>query len=426
MLKQILDLHIHSKYSRACSKSLDLPHIAQTCLTRGVDIVVTGDFTHPQWFKHLKTNLLEINDGIYVLKSDKNKQTKTKFIIGTELSSIKKDQGKTRRIHVCVYAPNLEIAEKFNKNLEKHGFNLKSDGRPILGLTVKHILELMLETDKRMVMIPAHIWTPWFGLFGSNGGYDSIEQAFGELKKYIFAMETGLSSDPLMNWQWSDLDQISLVSNSDAHSLEKIGREANIFAFKSETEINYQNIFSVIKNQNKNEFLATIEFFPEEGKYHFDGHRLCNFVCSPAETKKLNGICPVCHKPLVVGVANRVYELSDRNEEQAREFGKKNKVPYFSIVPLPEIIAELNNCGVKTKKVQKIYQTLIEKFGPEFKILLSVKIEELKKFDFNLGSAIEKVRQGKVFKKPGYDGEFGKIKVFADLEKPQAQINFNL
>lgn len=415
MIKQILDLHIHSKYSRACSKDLELPKIAEACKMRGVDIISTGDFTHPKWFQHIKDNLEEIDKfGVYKLKGTRKEERETKFIIGTELSCIKKHKDKTRRIHVCVFAPNIEVAGRFNQLLEDMGFNLRSDGRPILGLTVKELLEIMLAVDERMIMIPAHAWTPWFGIFGSKGGYDNLEEAFEELTTHIFAIETGLSSDPKMNWRCSMLDNISLVSNSDAHSCAKIGREANVLQFGDDKEITYDNIFGVIKNRDKNKFLYTIEFFPEEGKYHYDGHRDCKFVCPPEETQKLKGICPVCKKTLVIGVENRVMELSDRTWAEVEKI-KNNFISYRSLVPLPEIIADAFDCGVSSKKVVTQYNNLIEKLGSEFSILLDKDLTEIEKQSESIiAQAIERVRIGNIFVQPGYDGEFGVVKVFSD------------
>ncbi len=435
MLQQILDLHIHSKYSRACSPRLELSIIAETCAIRGVDIVATGDFTHPKWFEHIKESLVEENEGVYKLKikDTRNKiQTITnyrlpitKFIIGTELAVIKKHKEQTRRIHLNVFAPNLQVAEKFNKKLENDGFNLRSDGRPILGMTAKGLLEYILEIDERMIMIPAHAWTPWFGIFGSKGGYDSLEDAFDELAPHIFAIETGLSSDPLMNWRLSVLDKIALVSNSDAHSLERIGREANVLAFENEKDITYKNIFEVIKNSVRvnpanvghvvGKFLYTVEMYPEEGRYHIDGHRDCNFSCDPKETKKLKGICPKCKKPLVIGVMNRIEELADRTEEETK---KVVRVPYKSLVPLPEIIGDALDVGVKTKTVKVEYDKLIEKYGTEFNILLNISTLEIGQTSQKIiGEAVERVRQGNIFVKPGYDGEYGVAKVFGKGEK---------
>jgi len=406
MIKQILDLHIHSKYSRACSKKLELSEIAKACEIRGIDVVATGDFTHPKWFENIKNELVESSEGVYKLK---NSESKTKFILGTEVASIKKHKDKTRRIHLLIFAPNIETAEKFNKTLEKKGFNLRSDGRPILGMSSKDILKLMLEIDERMVMIPAHAWTPWFGIFGSKGGYDSLEDAFDELAVYIKAIETGLSSNPIMNWRLSALDNITLISNSDAHSLQKIGREANIFQFKNEDEVTYKEIMRIIQEGDKKKFLKTVEFYPEEGKYYADGHRDCKFFCSPEETKKLKGLCPKCNKPLIIGVLNRVVELADRTESQAK---KVNKIPYKSIVPLVEILAGVLDKGVSTKTVQKEYNNLIDKIGNEFSILLDTKIEEIEKVSGDkIAKAVDKVRKGEVILTSGFDGEFGEVHI---------------
>ena len=413
-MEKILDLHIHSKYSRACSKDLELPNIARACETRGIDIVVTGDFTHPAWFNHLKENLAEDNAGVYKLKDG---LSKTRFIIGAEIASIKKHKDKTRRLHLNVFAPSLETAEKFNKVLSERGFNLKSDGRPILGMVAKDILELMLEIDERMIMIPAHAWTPWFGIFGSKGGYDNLQDCFEDLTPYIFAIETGLSSDPLMNWRLSMLDKITLVSNSDAHSLAKLGREANALNFFAEKNISYAEIMRIIKEGKQEEFLYTIEFYPEEGKYHVDGHKDCKFFCLPEETKKLKGICPKCKLSLVIGVMNRVEELADRSENEAK---KINKIPYKSLVPLPEILADVLGVGVHTKTVQTEYEKLICAFPNEFYILLRAELGKIEKISGKIISeAIKNVRTGKIFIRPGYDGEFGAVKVFADEKKYQ-------
>ena len=410
-MRQILDLHIHSKYSRACSKDLELPKIAKVCETKGIDIISTSDFTHPKWFQHMKNCLVEDTAGIYKLKDN---SSKTKFIIGTEVASIKKHKGKTRPIHLLIFAPSIEVAEKFNNKLNKMGFNLKSDGRPILGITSKEILEIMLATDKRMMMIPAHAWTPWFGIFGSKGGYEKLEDAFEELTPHVRAVETGLSSDPIMNWRVSSLDNITLISNSDAHSNAKLGREANVFDFKSEKDITYDEIKRIIDTGDRKKFISTIEFFPEEGKYHYDGHALCNFSCSPEETKKYKGLCPKCHKKLVIGVESRVYELADRNLKQAKEAGK-NKIPYKSIVPLVEILADVFVCGVNTKKVNDVYEKLLQNFHNEFFILLEADLSQIAKVTSkDIAEAISRVRSGNIFVKPGYDGVFGVVKVFQD------------
>lgn len=415
MFQQILDLHSHSRYSRACSKDLELPKIAKACEIRGIDIMVTSDFTHPKWFEHMKEELVEDTEGVYKLK---NHQSKTRFIIGTEVASIKKHNDQTRRVHLCIFSPNLEVTEKFNNILEERGFNIRSDGRPILGLTSKQILEVMLECDPRMRMIPAHAWTPWFGIFGSKGGYNSLSDAFEDLTPYIHAIETGLSSDPLMNWRWSHLDNITLVSSSDAHSLAKLGREANVLQFNSKKEITYTEIMRIIESGDKEKFAYTIEFYPEEGKYHYDGHLVCKFYCAPAETKKRKGICPVCGKKLTIGVEYRVEELADRTIDEAKNYAQKTKrIPFKSLVPLPEIIADVYQIGVSSKKVSAEYNSLISKLGNEFHILINSTYNEIKEASSEIiANAIERVRTGNIFVRPGYDGEFGIVKVFGESE----------
>ena len=415
MIRQILDLHIHSKYSRACSKRLELPIIAKTCETRGIDIVVTGDMTHPAWFEHMQEHLVESNEGIYSLK---DKSSSTKFVLGTELSVIKKDKGKTRRVHHCVFAPNLAVVAKLNAKLNADGFNLRSDGRPILGMTSKQLLEYLLEVDDRIQLIPAHAWTPWFGVFGSKGGYDSLEDAFEDLAPHIHAVETGLSSDPLMNWRCSWLDDIALVSNSDAHSPQKLGREANVLGFDSNTTISFSEIFRIINAKDRSRFLNTIEFYPEEGKYHTDGHRDCKFSCTPEETRKHKGICPVCKKKLTVGVLNRVFELADRTEEEAKQVALEKKfIPAKYIVPLPEILANVFDCGVATKKVSLQYNELIKNLGNEFSILQNIDIDKIEKYSTKkIAEAVQRVRDGDIMVKPGFDGEFGTVNVFSDSE----------
>ena len=425
MIQQILDLHTHSKYSRACSKHLELLSIAKACEIRGIDIVSASDITHPAWFAHMKEWLVEWQPGVYKLKSElsnskqsliPNHQSSTKFILGTEIACIKKHKDKTRRVHVLVFCPTLEVVEKLNKQLTNDGFNLTADGRPILGMPVKTLFEYIKNIDERCHLIPAHAWTPWFGIFGSKGGYDSLDEAFDELASEIFAIETGLSSDPLMNWHWSHLDNIALVSNSDAHSTPKLGREANVLQFASEDEITYDGIFDAIKSHDTNRFPYTIEFYPEEGKYHMDGHRDCNVSFHPDETKKHKGICPKCRKPLVIGVMNRVIELADRTEAEAREHGK-TRVPYKSIVPLVEIIADTVQKGWSTKTVQNIYTPLIEKLGSEFHILQHSSLSDIAgASSLQIATAIERVRKGNIYIKPGYDGEFGVVQVFADDE----------
>lgn len=421
MPRHIVDLHIHSKYSRACSKSLDLVHLSAWANIKGIDIMATGDFTHPAWIKEIVLKLEERKSGIFALnkkarqeseelyKEYSNREYKEPlFILGTELSAIYTHAGKVRRVHLLVFLPSIETVKKFTQALLARGCNLSADGRPILGLSAKEILQIGLEVSPDFVMIPAHAWTPWFAVFGSKSGYDSLEECFEELTSHIFAIETGLSSDPSMNWRLSALDPITLISNSDAHSLDKLGREANIF----EGEIqSYRQLFDAIKAGKKGnatlKMTSTIEFFPEEGKYFIDGHANCAFSCDPAETKRLKGICPVCKKPLTIGVLYRISELADREDET-----EKNHIPFQSIVPLKEIIAQSVGTGVNSKAVEKIFKELINSVGDEFFILLDAKENNFSSLiPNNLIDGILRMRNKEIEVRGGYDGIFGVIKV---------------
>ena len=425
-MSQILDLHIHSRYSRACSPALTLSNIAKTGKIKGVDIISTGDFTYPAWFKSIQEELTETfpGSGLYRLK---NSDINTKFILGTELSLIYKDEVKTRRIHLVLHAPNLEAVAELNRQLDKN-FNIRSDGRPILGMKAPDLVKLVLKIHPHFLIYPAHIWTPWFAVFGSKSGFDSLEECFQEQTEYIYAFETGLSSDPAMNWRLSALDNLTMLSSSDAHSLDNIGREANIMELGSKPS--YDLIYKVIKDHlrfknnssNQKEQIAlkqTLEFYPEEGRYHFDGHRDCHFSCPPEESKKLNNICPVCHKPLVIGVLNRIEELADR------PFGYRppQAVGFKKLVELDKIIAEsLGVKGRKTKAVQIVYQNLINHFGNELRILLEADLKEIASESSSIiAEGVKRVREGKLIIKPGYDGEYGQIRVFAENDKALAQ-----
>lgn len=428
MIRKILDLHIHSKYSRACSRDLVLPNIAAACAVRGIDIVATGDFTHPRWMEHVKESLVEDGRGVYKLSQEpgvRSQELRTRFIVGTELACIKKHKEVTRRVHLLLFAPSIEAAEKLNIALTDRGFNLKADGRPILGITCKDLLQMMLEIDDRMVMIPAHAWTPWFGIFGSKGGYNSMEEAFEELTPRIFAIETGLSSDPVMNWQWSKLDHISLISNSDAHSTAKLGREANVMQFDRDESVTYDEIMRILREGDRERFVKTIEFYPEEGKYHYDGHAPCEFSCPPNETKKYGGLCPKCKKKMTIGVLHRVLELADRSEEIALK--NHARVPFQRLVPLPEIIADTYENGVASKKVQKTYNELISKLGSEFYILVDAPLSDIERAsDKTIANAVDRVRQGNIHVIPGYDGVFGVVKVFGEKEDRGGQKQIGL
>ncbi len=415
MLQKIIDLHIHSKYSRACSKQLELPNIATACEKKGIDIVSTGDFTHPLWFKHLEENLVEDTEGIYMLS---NIVSATRFILGTEISCIYKHKEKTRRLHLLIFAPNLETAKKFNAVLESRGVNIKSDGRPMMGLHAKEILKICLEIDERMMVIPAHAWTPWFAVFGSKSGYDTLEDCFEELTPHIRAIETGLSSDPTMNHRLSMLDDITLVSNSDAHGLENLGREANVFGFENQDDITYGEIRRIINESDKKKFLYTIEFYPEEGKYQMDGHAACGVVLEPAQTKKEKGICPKCSRPLTIGVMHRIDDLADRKKTDIQH---NFFVPHKYIVPLREIISQVLAVGVSSKKVKLEYDLLLKKIGNEFYILISAPLNTISECttNQNIVRAIENMRSGMVSVQGGYDGVFGKVDVLSGLKTNQ-------
>ncbi|MFA5169394.1 MAG: endonuclease Q family protein [Candidatus Paceibacterota bacterium] len=404
-MKFIADFHIHSKFSRATSEKTDLENIAKWAEIKGVKVIASGDFTHPQWMKNIKEELKPAEPGLFQYKD-----SPTRFLLTTEISCIYSKGGKVRKIHIVVLAPSIEIAEKINEELSKIG-NLKSDGRPILGLDAKELAKIVLNISSDCMVIPAHCMTPWFGLFGSKSGFDSLEECFEEMSSSIYAVETGLSADPAMLWRLPDVRKISIISNSDAHSPEKIGREANVF----DTELNYFSIVEAIKT--KKGFLETIEFYPQEGKYYGDGHRACNIYMNSKDSLTYNEICPVCGKPLTVGVMNRIEKLADKPEG----FVPEKAVPFRSIVPLKEIIGEVLGVGAGTKSVDVEYQKLIKAFKSEFNILLDVPFEELKEAAFStIAEGIIKVREGKVNISPGFDGEYGKVKIFSEVEKREA------
>lgn len=400
------DFHIHSKYSRATSPAITLEGLDKWAEIKGIKVMGTGDFTHPEWLKHLKENSEPAEPGLFKLKKA---ESPVRFMLTSEISCIYSKRNKVRKIHILVFSPSFEIVEKINAQLGWIG-NLRADGRPILGLDAKELAKIVLNTSEECMVVPAHAWTPWFSIFGSKSGFDSIEECFEEYSNYIYAIETGLSSDPAMNWRLSRLDKIILISNSDSHSLQKIGREANVF----DTEVSYFAIRDAIKSKDRKRFLYTIEFFPEEGKYHYDGHRICQVSFSPTESKKHNNICPKCKKPLVIGVLNRVEELADRPEN----FKPENAIGFKSLIPLEEIIADSIGSSVGAKEVIKQYNNLISNLGSEFKVLLESNREELEKFSLpEIAEGVIRVREGKVSIEPGYDGVYGKIKIFAKAER---------
>jgi uncharacterized protein (TIGR00375 family) len=402
-MKFVADFHIHSKYSRATSPQMDLENLDKWARIKGIKVLGTGDFTHPKWLDGIKEKLEPAEPGLFKLRGE---ESPTRFILTSEISCIYSKGGKVRKIHVIVFAPSINAVEKINEQLDKIG-NLKADGRPILGLDAKELAKIVLNADKDCLVVPAHAWTPWFSVFGSKSGFNSLEECFEDYTKYIYAIETGLSSDPKMNWRLSQLDKITLISNSDSHSAPKIGREANVF----DTEASYNAIADAIKSKDPKKFLYTVEFFPEEGKYHYDGHRLCNLSLSPQESKKYNNICPRCAKPLTIGVLNRVEELADRPEG----FVPENAIPFKSLIPLNEVIAESIGVSTASKEVLKHYNNLIKNLGSEFKILLESSKKEIEEKSLpEIAEGVVKMREGKVIIEPGYDGVYGKIKIFSE------------
>lgn len=408
-MKTIADLHIHSRFSMATSKEGTPENLDFWARKKGISLIGTGDFTHPVWREELKERLVSEGNGLYHLRDAYVKEESrkfpgegTRFIVSGEISSIYKKNGKTRKVHNVILLPSLEAADAMAQRLEKIG-NIHSDGRPILGLDSHDLLEMMLDVCPEGILIPAHIWTPHFSVLGAKSGFDSVEECFEELAPYIHALETGLSSDPAMNWRISKLDRYQLVSNSDAHSPSKLGREANLL----DIDCSYEGLYRAIQTGEGLE--GTVEFFPEEGKYHFDGHRKCGVSLSPVEAERLGGICPVCGKKLTMGVDHRVEQLADRAEGFVKKDGKK----YESLVPLPEVISACMGYSTASKKVQGCFEQMIQTLGTEFDILRNVPSEDIKSCaGERIAEGIENVRTGNVKRIPGYDGEYGKIELF--------------
>ena len=431
----VADLHLHSKYSRAVSQEMVLSQMAKWANIKGIDILSASDFTHPLWLREIKSQLEEASEGLYALKSSASakaladKQKKPLFLLSTEISSIFKQGDKLRRIHNLVFTPNIETVEKINKEFLRRGFNLSSDGRPIIGLSSVGLLEVLLSIDPKILLIPCHVWTPHFGMYGSASGFDSIEESFGKYSEYIYGVETGLSSDPEMNWQMEELKTRSILSFSDAHSNPKMGREATVFAQRKNgiSNLSYEDILQAIKKapDSKLKIGYTIEFYPEEGKYHFSGHRNCNVVRGPDETRKDGNICPVCKRRLTEGVLYRVQELSD--ERLIRNVGTKispngikwytdiTKIhpPFVKLVPLLEIVAEALSSTSSSQKVRSVYFNLCEELGSEIQVLLKTPIAKLEKLAGpKVAQGIDKVRRGDIVIDPGFDGEYGKVKIW--------------
>ncbi len=419
-MNYIADLHIHSPFSRATSPDSSPAGLAAWARLKGIQVIGTGDCTHPGWFKLLKEQLEPAEPGFYRLKDEAaiptilpgvpQSETVVRFLLSAEISSIYKRGGATRKVHNLLYLPDFTAAERLNAKLAGIG-NIESDGRPILGLDSRNLLEILLECSPDAFLVPAHIWTPWFSLFGSKSGFNSIEECFGDLSSHIFALETGLSSDPDMNRLISGLDHCALISNSDCHSPSKLGREANLFT----TGFDFFSLKNALQQNSSETFAGTIEFYPEEGKYHFDGHRDCKICLDPHETRRLNNLCPVCSKPLTVGVHHRVLELADRTEPLYPETAPR----FHSLIPLPELLGELLRVGSTSKQVAHQYGRALAQFGSEFNLLLHADLEQITVFDPLLAESVKRMRSGEVIRQPGYDGEFGVIKVFAEGELAQ-------
>jgi uncharacterized protein (TIGR00375 family) len=443
----VTDLHFHSKYSRAVSRDMTLPVISLWAKKKGLDILSTTDWTHPLWFREISNQLDEKEEGLYKIKNQKSKiksEREPLFILSTEVSSIYSQGGKVRRIHNLIFAPNLETAEKINKEFVKRGTNLSSDGRPITGLSSIQVMELIKSVSKDTFLIPCHAWTPWFSLYGSNSGFDSIEECFGGFSKEIYAIETGLSSDPFMNWRIKELEDKAIVSFSDAHSPMKLGREATVFMAKNgisnsqfpisneKEKINYYDFIAAFKNEKEAKLKIgyTIEFYPEEGKYHFTGHRNCKVVHSPEETKSSGNICPVCKRPLTLGVVHRVEALAEKDSD-TKEISKHNNSgvkwvldstkkhpPFVKLVPLIEIIAESLDSTVSSMKSKDLYDKLCQNLTSELNILLRANKDEIVKVGGErVAEGVDKVRRGEIVINPGFDGEYGVVKIWGEEEK---------
>ena len=404
----VADLHIHSRFSNACSSKLHIPNLALWAKYKGIDLMGTGDFLHPIWREELKRDLVEVEGGY--------EYDGVKFLPTVEVACIYKEYGKVRRIHTLIFLPDLEAAEKLAQVLTKRGMNVVSDGRPILGLSSKQLCEVVFEVEPRALIVPAHIWTPWFSLFGSESGYDSFEECYGEFSDMVYGVETGLSSEPLMNWRVSQLDNKSIVSFSDAHSLPRLGREVTVF----DGELSFEGLHNALKNQK---VLETIEFFPEEGKYHFTGHRKCGVVYDQGQLKRNGEVCPKCGRKLTLGVLNRTEELADREVSGENNNGvisaKNLQRPGFRmLVQLEGIIAESMGFSVNAQKVKNEYIRFVAKLGPETEILTKCSIKDIEKLGGErVAEGVKRVREGRVVITPGFDNTYGKVRIWSDEEK---------
>jgi uncharacterized protein (TIGR00375 family) len=436
-MQYVTDLHLHSKYSRAVSPQMTLPVMAENAKQKGLDILSAADFTHPVWFKEISEQLEEAEEGLYQLK-DHEQFRDIRFLLSTEISSIYKQGDKLRRIHNLVFVPSLATAEKVNKELIGRGCNLNADGRPIVGLSAEALLELLLSIDDRSFLIPAHVWTPHFGVYGSASGFDSLEEAFGKLAPYVYGIETGLSSDPDMNWQMPELRNRSILSFSDAHSVPKMSREATVMELESPS---FDNLKKAIMRPSRpelgdaNKIVYTLEFYPEEGKYHFSGHRNCNVVQGPDEIRESGNTCPVCHRRLTEGVLFRVQQLADekllhRTQAKINNDGLKwytdslgLQPPFVKLVPLLEIAAESLNFSVNSQKAKDLYAKLCAELTSELHVLLRAPIADIEKVGGGkLAQAVTKVREGNISIDPGYDGIFGKVQIWQEGEEKAADV----
>lgn len=453
----VADFHLHSKYSRAVSQQMILPVMAEVAMKKGIDLLTASDFTHPLWFKEIQTLLVEEREGIYKIKDGGltikgDKESEPRFILSTEISSIYTQDGKLRRIHSLVFAPNIETVEKINAEMKKRGFNISSDGRPIIGLPAKGLLEMILAIDERCMLVPCHVWTPHFGLYGSASGFDSIEEAFGDLSKHIYAVETGLSSDPEMNWQIDELKDRSVLSFSDAHSPAKMGREATVFVAKDGmsndkfqiSNISYDDVRLAIMKEAKAKLKIgyTVEFYPEEGKYYFSGHRNCSFSRSPEEVEEAGTVCEVCGKKLTEGVFVRLKQLSGRKKftkPVIKDGGSgvrwysdpsKSHPPFLKLVPLLEICAEALSSTVASQKSKNLYDLLVKTYGSELEVLLKTPTDDIAaEVSEKVAMGIDKVRKGDIVIKPGFDGEYGVVKIWSEEKeksKSRSQLSFDL
>ncbi|HOD73685.1 MAG TPA: endonuclease Q family protein [Candidatus Bipolaricaulis anaerobius] len=396
-MRLVADLHLHSRHSRATSPNMDLPGLAHWAKRKGIDLLGTGDFTHPEWFRDLSRHLLPVGEGVYAYGGGR-------FMFTTEVAATWTHAGHVRRVHFLLLAPSADGAARINQELEGIG-NLAADGRPMLGVSGEALTAAVLGACPTAALIPAHAWTPWYSIFGSQSGFDSLDDALGGAAEHVCAIETGLSSNPPMNWRVSALDHLALVSFSDAHSPSRLGREACVFDLP---ELSYPALVAALRARDPQRFLSTLEFFPEEGKYHYDGHRTCGVVLSPAETASHRGLCPVCGRPVTVGVMHRVEDLADR----PWGYRPPDAIPYRSLVPLAEVLGQALGQGADTKGVTAAYDVLVDRFQSELAILLDLPLAELGRgAPPRVVEAIAKVRAGDLEIRPGYDGQYGEIRI---------------